>query len=82
MNEFEVEFKRVKSCLERFGNTIVNKFADEIVERLRQEGIDVVVKESDEFQPIKWNNIYNFGSTKYIHNKVIERVKNENEIHC
>ena len=75
MNEFEVELKRVKSCLERFGNTIVNKFADEIVERLRTEGIDVVVKESDEFQPLKWNNIYNYGSKKYIHNVFIERVK-------
>lgn len=75
MKNFEREYQRVKNYLERYGNTIINKYADEIVERLQKEGIDVVVKESDEFQSVKWNNIYNYGSKKYIHNKIIERVK-------
>ena len=75
MKDFEKEYKRVKEYLEKYGNTIVSKYADEIVERLKQEGIAVVIKESDEFQSVKWNNIYNYGSKKYIHNKFIERVK-------
>ena len=75
MKGFEREYQRVKTFLERYGNTVISNYADEIVERLQKEGIDVVVRESDEFHPVQWNNIYNYGSKKYIHNKIIERVK-------
>ena len=57
----ETEYNRVKNLLERFGNTIVTRDVDEIVERLRKDGLDVTVRLSSEMQTSKAGNIQLFG---------------------
>lgn len=71
----EEEYQSIKSRLEAYGNTIVTGDVDEIVSRLQNDGLDVIVRESAEMGVNRADNIQVFGRHTPERWHVLERRK-------
>lgn len=71
----EEEYQSIKSRLEAYGNTIVTGDVDEIVSRLQNDGLDVIVRESAEMEVNRADNIQVFGRHRPERWHVLERRK-------
>lgn len=71
----EQEYQSIKSRLEAYGNTIVTGDVVEIVSRLQNDGLDVIVRESAEMGVNRADNVLVIGRHTPERWYVLERVR-------